>query len=300
MEHGAGRHHFDLHARRDAPVHQAHVNDDALIGVVLAVKHERFQRRFRVACRCRDVRNHILKYVMNIEPHFCRDLGRILCRDADDVLDFLLDARRVGGRQVNFIDDRQHLQPRVDGKVGIAKGLRFDALRCVHNEQRALTRGERTRNLVVEVHVPRGIDEIHVIDLPVIGFVLHAHRTRLDGDAAFALQIHIVEQLLFHLALRNRFALLKQAVGKRGFAMVDMGDDRKISDMLLIFHVFTPSQRCFCVIHHSIIFRRFTQENHIENILPYHRPVLVTFTKVHATRTIWRFDVGCVKSAQSG
>ena len=41
-----------------------------------------------------------------------------------------------------------------------------------------------------------------------------------------------VEHLLGHVALRDGACQLEQAVGKRGFAMVDMGDDTEITDMV--------------------------------------------------------------------
>jgi hypothetical protein len=53
---------------------------------------------------------------------------------------------------------------------------------------------------------------------------------RLDGDAALALQIHVVEHLRFHLAPGDSAGEFEQAVGQGGFAVVDVRDDREISD----------------------------------------------------------------------
>jgi len=41
----------------------------------------------------------------------------------------------------------------------------------------------------------------------------------------FAFQIHIVEPPHFHIAVGNRAGDLQKAVGKRGFAVVNVGDD---------------------------------------------------------------------------
>ena len=133
--------------------------------------------------------------------------------------------RRVGGGQVDLVDDRQHLQSRVNGQIRVSKGLRLNALRRVHDQQRAFARGQRARDLIVEVHVARGVDEVHVIGFAVVGLILHTHGARLDCDAALALEIHVVEQLLFHLALGHGLALFEQAVGQRGFAVVDVGNN---------------------------------------------------------------------------
>ena len=53
---------------------------------------------------------------------------------------------------------------------------------------------------------------------------------RLDGDAALALQVHGIEHLRLHLARGQRPGQLQQAVGQRGFAVVDVRDDGKIAE----------------------------------------------------------------------
>ena len=130
---------------------------------------------------------------MNVDIHFCGNFGRVLCRNADDILDLLLDTRCIRRRQVDLVDDRHDLQTGVNGKIGVAKGLRLDALRRIHNQQCALARRQRTRNLIVEVHMSRGVDQVHFVGLAVVRGVFHADRTRLDGNAALALKLHIVE-----------------------------------------------------------------------------------------------------------
>ena len=66
----------------------------------------------------------------------------------------------------------------------------------------------------------------------VLRRVHHADGVRLDGDAALALQVHRVEHLRLHLARGQRAGQLQQAVGERGFAMIDVRDDREIADVL--------------------------------------------------------------------
>ena len=51
----------------------------------------------------------------------------------------------------------------------------------------------------------------------------------LDRDAAFALEVHVIEHLRFHVAVRDRSRKLQNAVGERRFAVIDMGNDRKVS-----------------------------------------------------------------------
>ena len=262
----AGRHHLDAHAGADRPIHQAHIDDNALVGVILAVEDQRAQRRIRVTCRRRDVGHDPLEHLVDVDVHFGRDLRTILGRDADDVLDLLFHARRVRRRQVDFVDDRHNLQPCVDCKVGVAQRLRLNALRCVDDQKRAFARRKRPRHFIVEVDMAGRVDQVHLIGLPVVGLVFHAHRARLDGDATLTLQIHVVQQLLLHLALGDGLALLQQPVGQRGLAMVNMGNDGKIADMLTIIHTGSSfsvyrfrygniitrpyqSHKRFCVLH---------------------------------------------------
>ena len=241
LELSTGRHHAHLHARFHVTVHQAHINDNALVRVVLAVKDQRTQRRVRVAGRCRDVGYDALEHLMNIQANLCRNLGCILGRNADDILDFLLDALRVGCGQVNLIDNRYNLQIVLKGKVGIAQRLCLDALCGIYDQQCALARGERTRNLIIKVDVTRGVDEVHVIDLAVVRLVIHAHCACLDRNAALSLEIHIIEQLLLHLTLGDSLTLFEQAVGQGGFTVVDVRDNGKIADIFLFLHTNTPS-----------------------------------------------------------
>ena len=56
----------------------------------------------------------------------------------------------------------------------------------------------------------------------------------LDGDAAFAFEVHIVEQLGLHIAVGDGPGKLQDAVGQGRFAVVDMGDDGEISNAVRI------------------------------------------------------------------
>ena len=122
----------------------------------------------------------------------------------------------------------------LEREVDVRKRLRLHALRCIHDEECALARGKAARDFVVEVDVPRRINEVQLVHLPVLTAVVEADGLRLDRDAALAFEIHTVEHLCLHLALRERSRVLDEAVGDGGFAVVDVGDDGKIADMLLI------------------------------------------------------------------
>ena len=82
--------------------------------------------------------------------------------------------------------------------------------------------------------MPRRVDKVQHVFLPVARRVNAAHSLRLNCNAALALQIHRIQNLLFHLALGQRAGVFNQAVGQRAFAVVNMGNDRKIAYMLLV------------------------------------------------------------------
>ncbi len=65
--------------------------------------------------------------------------------------------------------------------------------------------------------------------LSILRGVQHADGMRLDSDAALALQVHRVENLLLHFAHGERSGQFQQAVGQRGFPVVDVRDDGKIA-----------------------------------------------------------------------
>lgn len=80
--------------------------------------------------------------------------------------------------------------------------------------------------------MPRGIDKIEREDLTRPAGVREHHGLALDGDAALALNLHGVQDLVAELPLRHQARVLNQAVGQRGFAMIDMGNDAEVSKVL--------------------------------------------------------------------
>ena len=73
------------------------------------------------------------------------------------------------------------------------------------------------------------VNQVELIHLPVSRLVHHANGMSLDGDSALALQVHIVEHLLLHLAHAQRSGDLQHSIGERAFAVVDVGNNCEIS-----------------------------------------------------------------------
>ena len=51
----------------------------------------------------------------------------------------------------------------------------------------------------------------------------------LDGDAALAFQIHVIEHLCLHVFTLDRLGKFEQTVGQRTLTVVDVCDDAEVS-----------------------------------------------------------------------
>ena len=117
----------------------------------------------------------------------------------------------------------------VDGHVEIRDGLCLYALRGINDQQGTFAGSYGTGDLVGEVHMSRGINEVQDIFLALV-HILHLNGMTLDGDATFALQVHIIEHLTFsHL---NGLGKLQHSVSQGRLTVVDMSDDTEVSYMI--------------------------------------------------------------------
>ena len=88
----------------------------------------------------------------------------------------------------------------------------------------------------MKVHVAGGIDQVEHVGLAFV-FVVHRHGGGLDGYPSLALEVHIVEELIDLMTLRNGAGQLKHTVCQGALAVVDVRYDREISYVLRI-HLF--------------------------------------------------------------
>jgi hypothetical protein len=56
-----------------------------------------------------------------------------------------------------------------------------------------------------------------------------------NGDATFPFQIHVIQELVLHIFFGNRLGQFNQTVGEGRFAVVNVGDNRKIADIVFYF-----------------------------------------------------------------
>ena len=232
----ARRHQLDLLALLQHAVDDAHQHDDAEIGVVPAVDQQRLQRRVAIALGRRQPLDDRLQHGGDVQAGLGRDRDGVGGIEPDHVLDLLLDAVAVGGRQVDLVEDGEDLEIVVERLVDVGQRLRLHALAGVDHQHRALAGGKRARHLVGEIDVAGRVHQVELIGLAVLVRVVEAHGLRLDGDAALALDIHGIEDLLLHLPVGDVAAQLDQPVRQRRLAVIDVGDDREIADKAGIRH----------------------------------------------------------------
>jgi hypothetical protein len=77
-----------------------------------------------------------------------------------------------------------------------------------------------------------GIDQIQLVGLTVLCRIDHTNRMSFDRNAAFAFEVHRVEDLRLHLPGAEGARQLEQSVGERGFAVINVRDDREIANVL--------------------------------------------------------------------
>ena len=87
-----------------------------------------------------------------------------------------LDAVGLGGGEVDLVEDGDDLVAGVDRLVDVGERLRLDALAGVDDEERALDGAHRAGDLVGEVDVAGGVDEVEDVGLAVASRV-YSRRT---------------------------------------------------------------------------------------------------------------------------
>ncbi len=160
-----GGHHLHLVAALDDAVDHPDQGHDADVGVEPGIDDQGLQRRVRIAHRRRDARHQGLEQVRDALPRLGADPQGILRLEADDLLDLVDHPLRLRRRQIDLVEHRQDLQPLLDGRVAVGHALGLDALGGIHHQQRALAGGQRAGDLVGEVHVAGGVDEVQLVGL---------------------------------------------------------------------------------------------------------------------------------------
>lgn len=99
----------------------------------------------------------------------------------------------------------------------------------IHDQKCAISHIEHALNFAAEIGVTRRVDDV---DLHI--FIGDRDILGQDGDATFALLVVRVEHALLDVLVFTKDACsVEQAVDERGLAVVDMSNDRNVTDVFL-------------------------------------------------------------------
>lgn len=143
----------NLVALLHAAMAHTHQRDHAQVVVEPGVDDQRLQRCIDLAGRRRDGLHQAFEHLVHAHATLGTAGHRVGGVDADDLLDLVLDAIRVGLRQVHLVQHRHDLKALFDGGVAVGNRLRLDALTGIDYQQRTFARRQRTRDFVGEVDV---------------------------------------------------------------------------------------------------------------------------------------------------
>ena len=161
-------HQADAVAGREPALLDAHQHRHAHVGVEPGVEDQGARGRRGVADGRRYLAHDALEQRRDALPLLRGDRQHGARFEPDHVLDLLRHALGVGRRQVDLVRDRDQGEVGVEREVGVREGLRLDALRGVHHQERALAGVERARHLVGEVHVAGRVDQVQHVLVTVV------------------------------------------------------------------------------------------------------------------------------------
>ena len=123
-----GCHHANLHTFFDAAVDNTHIKHYAFVCVKLGVKHQCFQRFFRITVGSRYFRYNCFQYIFNTDTSFCTAKYSVRSINTDYVFNFFFNMVRVSTGKVNFIYNRDNFQIVVQRQVNVSQSLCFNTL----------------------------------------------------------------------------------------------------------------------------------------------------------------------------
>ena len=143
--------------------------------------------------------------------------------------DLVMHARGVGVIAVDFIDDDDGFEAFLEGFAEDEAGLGLGAFVGVDDEEDAIDHFHDAFDFGSEVGVAGGIDDIDDTVAPADGGIFGA-----DGDAFFLFEVHAVHGAFFDdLVVAEGTACAEEFIDESGFAVIDVGDDGDIADMIV-------------------------------------------------------------------
>ena len=166
-------------------------------------------------------------------PALALTMENIFLAAPQEIHDLVSDRIGHGSGEIDLVQHRNDLQPGLDGKKEVGDRLGFHSLGSVHNQNRPLAGCQRARNLIGKIYMPGGVDQVQQVGPAVSGQIVHLNGMEFDGDAAFLLEVHVVQDLIeLHLARCNRPGPFEQAVGQRRLPVVNVCDDAEVANLI--------------------------------------------------------------------
>ena len=150
----------------------------------------------------------------------------------EQLLHLVHDLGDAGVGAVDLVDDEHHRQVGLERLAQHEAGLRQRALGRVDEEQHAVDHRQAPLHLAAEVGVAGGVDDVDL-------HVAVGHRGVLgeDRDALLPLEVHRVHDPLVDVLVgAERAGLPEHLVDEGGLAVVDVGDDRHVAEVLADSH----------------------------------------------------------------
>ena len=146
----------------------------------------------------------------------------------EQLVDRVQDLRRARVAAVDLVDRHDHRQVVRHRLLQDVAGLRQRALRRVHQQQHRVDHVQAALDLAAEVGMTGGVD-----DVEVDAVVLHRGLLGQDRDALLALQVAGVHDALHDdLVDAEGAGLAEHRVHERGLAVVHVGHDRHVADVV--------------------------------------------------------------------
>lgn len=207
--------------------------DKEEIGIIKDIKKNGFKRGIEVELiRRRKIVEDRLKKVIDKEEGIGGNIKRVGGVNEDKLIDMLIEEIRLGGRKIDIVKKEKDLVVVVDGMIEIGKSMRLKEMRRIKKKKRKLKWGKRKRELIGEVKVEGCVDKVKKIILEVIWIVDEKKGMRIDGDEEIEIDINRVEEMIINIESVKKEGKLNEEVGKSRFEVVDMGEDRKIENMV--------------------------------------------------------------------
>src|SRR6185437_5732386 len=224
--------------------------DHADVVGVIERRHAHLERTIKVDLRRLHVfrdgfeqRRHVARTHVGFESRVTVQRGRVHDREiellfagaeaVEQVKGLIDDPVRTRAGTIHLVHHHDRLEAHLERLLGHEAGLRHRAIHRIDQDQHRIDHRQHALDFAAEVGVSGGVDDV---DPPFFAARIGpADRGVLgkDGDAALALQVVAVHHAVGHGgAFRQGAGLLQKLVDQRGLAVVDVGDDRDVAEVL--------------------------------------------------------------------